>query len=230
MDTTIAQLIDPTIAQFADSTIRQIIDSTTAQLIDSITAQVIEKTESTWLKKTIITAIIAGIVGFSLWLYQNWREGKQKARSEHEHFVKVWGLALFELREAISRSISYSDRLNKGEVSLGVLYFSKTLSSDYFKSSSDLSVASKMHWLYAMLNQIQENLRTSRLTDEVTRAKLGDTMYYAQAAAGFSSSHKDELISKFNYCLQALREFCIKQDITIVPILGMLEQLKDESQ
>ena len=219
--------MDSITTQALESTIRQIIDSTTPHLIDSIKAQVIDNNEHSWLVEILRTAVIAGLVGFLLWFIQDFVEKRRKLRSEREQFARVWGLALFELREAISRSLSFSEKFSNGSISLGVLYFAKTVASDYFKLNSRLSVAAEMHWLYAMLNQIQENLNTSRATNEVAR---GGPWIYAGAASGFAKDHKDGLIAKFNFCLKEWADFCNSHGINMALELEMLRDSSDDTK
>lgn len=252
MDSTTAQVLDPTIRQAIDSTVahvtdssvrhvvdstaraldshlRNVIDSSNAQLIDSITATVIDKTEPSWVIGIIgivITAILSGIIGYLLWRKQHKVESSERVENENIQYAKVWGLALFELREAISRSQSFLTNLNTGRWSLGVLYLSKTVESDYFKSHSKMSVtntslADDMHWMWGMLNQIQQNIQTSRLTDEARQAREAESKkqkyipLYAIAAAGFVESHEDTLVSKFNSCLREWRKLCEDNDIEL---------------
>ena len=201
------------------------------EFIDSTTASVIAKVVPSWLPEAFTTALFAGIVGFLLWFLQYCYAKRQAAKHDRERNAKVWALALIELREAISRSLSYLERFNKGVVSLGVLYFSKTVASDYFKSYSDLSVATDVHWMYALLNQVQENLQTSKVTDEITRHKNNNyPMFYAGAAAGFVETHKDALISKFNSCLREWHNFCKKHGIEMDIELEIIEQSDDATQ
>jgi len=191
-------------------------DSTSADIVDSIVAQVATESEPNWLIVIIVSALVGSVFSIIIWKLQSRADKKQKEISEREQLAKVWGLALFELREAISRSLVYLERFDNNKVSLFVLFFSRTVSSDYFKLYSELPVASDMHWLYALLNQVQENLHTSRITDEITRNhKNKDPMIYAGAAADFVRTHKAGLISKFNSCLQEWNDFCKMHDIKI---------------
>lgn len=199
--------------------------------MDSTTASGVPGIIPSWLPEVFTTAIFAGLVGVLLWFLQYQLAKRHKKEEERKQIARVWGLALFELREAIDRSLTYFTKFSKGTLSLGVLYFSNTIASDYFKMHSNLTVASDMHWMYSILNQIQQNLHTSRITDEVTRNKnKGDPLTYASAASGFAKDYKYDLISKFNTCLKKWRDFCNKHNIPIDIELEMLEQSSKGNQ
>ena len=177
-----------------------------------------------WLSEVFITAVIAAIIGFFIWILQKYYEERKRKKADHEKYAKALGLALFELREAINRSISFADRFKNENFSFGVLYFSKTVASDFFKLYENLKVATEIQWLYALLNQIQNNLESSRLTNEYTRyCTSGSPMYYAGAAAGFADEYRDKLISKFNFCLRELEKYCKDNNIDLVFNLEMLD-------
>ncbi|MCH9032397.1 MAG: hypothetical protein IIB00_09090 [candidate division Zixibacteria bacterium] len=167
------------------------------------------------LTEVLVTALLAGIVGFILWFIQHLVANKREKERGRELLASRWGLALFELSEAISRSISYYELFMKGGISHGSLYFAESVASDYFKLNDNLTVAKEMNWMYAMLNQIQVNLHASKVTNEITRIKLGDTAEYAGAAAGFAKDHEENLISKFNFSLQERQKFCKEHKISL---------------
>lgn len=221
MDTVTVQVVDSIQLRALDSIVRHAVDSVKATFVDSARAIVREETAFDWMNDLIWPALLAGIVGFLLWLIQHWIEKRRVQRAEREQFAKVWGLALYELCEAIGRSLSFAEKFSGGSVSLGVLYFAKTVASDYFKAYSTLSVAEKMHWMYGMLNQVQENLATSRVHDE---ARTEGGLVYTGAAAGFVKDHGPALVLKFNCCLIEWRTFCKKHKISIASDLDLIKQ------
>ena len=201
IDSTLRQLIDTSYAHAADLLAGPIADSTTRCVIDSM---------PNWLVDYVWPPVAAGVVSLIIWWFTDRSAKRRRRERDREHCVRVWGLALFELREAINRSISYSDRFRTDEASLGVLYFAKTVSSDYFKSYVSLSEAAEMHWLYGMLNQIQENVNTSRAIDE---ANCAGKSIYAGAASAFANEYEAPMVEKFNRCVDAWRNYCKKYDV-----------------
>jgi len=226
MDSTTIQAIDSIHLHVLDSIVRHSVDSVTSSLTDSARAIVQQETATNWMTDLIWPAVIAGLVGFLLWLIQHSIEKRRREQSEREQFAKVWGLALYELREAISRALSFGKKARDGQVSLGVLYFANTVASDYFRLYVNLSVAEKMHWIYAMLHQIQVNLTTSRHHAE---AGPGSPMVYTGAAAGFVKDHGVNLVSKFNFCLKEWQDYGSKYKVAMDVEIEKLEEPEDDA-